>query len=95
MPDDISKRIQRTTARAGGPERRGSTAQPAPFMKAGKTYPHRVTLDLTSEQYEALRRGAYENRSTIANILRALVEEWSVEPLIAKAIQAKLDEQQR
>jgi hypothetical protein len=93
VADDIAKRIQRTTARAAEPG--GSVVRPAPFIKAERTYPHRVTLDLTAEQYSALRTGAYQGRSTIANILRALVEQWSAEPELARTIQARLDDGRR
>ncbi len=45
-----------------------------PARKPEKTYPRRVTLDLTDLQYEALRRLAFEERVNMAELLRALTD---------------------
>ncbi len=51
-------------------------ASPEAFREAPKRYPHRVTLDLTAEQYEALREEAHDGRTTITGLLRELVDGW-------------------
>lgn len=39
-----------------------------------KKYPRRVTLDLTDEQYEWLRGAAFEARTPMSAIVRAMVQ---------------------
>lgn len=48
-------------------------AASAPFRRpSGRaSYPHRITLDLDGDQYEWLRREAYEARVPAAGLLRA------------------------
>ncbi len=41
---------------------------------SAKRYPRRVTLDLTDEQYEWLRGAAFEARTPMSAIVRAMVQ---------------------
>ncbi len=45
-----------------------------PKDTAAKRYPRRVTLDLTDEQYEWLRATAFEARTPMSAIVRAMVQ---------------------
>ncbi|MEE9415891.1 MAG: hypothetical protein V3V01_11440 [Acidimicrobiales bacterium] len=51
--------------------------------KPTKRYPRRVTLDLTDEQYEWLRSAAFEARTPMSGIVRALVEMSSTKKKLA------------
>ena len=51
------------------------------------SFPRRVTLDLDDERYQLLQRAAYEasspeHRSSIAEILRALVDALKADPTL-------------
>jgi hypothetical protein len=45
-----------------------------------------VTLDLTDADYDALPEGAYHDRTSIAEILRCLIELWRTDPKRAAAV---------
>lgn len=51
-----------------------ATEKSAAADAAGKKYPRRVTLDLTDDQYEWLRGAAYEARTPMSAIVRAMVQ---------------------
>lgn len=56
-------------------------AEPAPaFQKAPKAFPHRVTLDLTEDQHQALALAAVKagRGVTMAGILRELVDRYVI-----------------
>lgn len=65
---NISERMARTAKKQGT-----VTAAAAPFAKPPKRYPRRVTLDLTDEDYAALRKDAFAGEVTIAALLRGMV----------------------
>lgn len=64
----------------------GTPAATEPFKKAPKKHPHRVTLDLSAEDYEALRLRAFEQHTGMATLLRALVRLYVEDPSVAKRI---------
>lgn len=49
---------------------------PTPFRKpSGRaSFPRRVTLDLDDERYQFMRRAAYEDHTSIAELLRAAID---------------------
>lgn len=56
----------------------GSAAEQRPAFRkpSGRaSYPRRVTLDLDDDRYAWMRRYAYDSRSTIAELLRAAIDE--------------------
>ena len=46
---------------------------PPAFVRAPKPFPHRVTLDLSSDDFDALRAWAHAERLPMAELLRGLV----------------------
>lgn len=48
----------------------------AAFRKAGKAYPHKVTLDLDDAQYRALRLATVEDGVPVSERLRGLIADW-------------------
>ncbi len=72
MPSDAAERMKR------GLERQRSEPDKKPISKAlsvGKTYPHRITLDLTAEMYDRLQKASAESGRTMAVILRRLIDQ--------------------
>lgn len=89
MADQTAERMLRTARRppySDDPKERVAAPKPDPFTKAPKSFPRRVTLDLTDADYDALREGAYHDRSSIAEILRCLVELWRTDPKLAAEV---------
>ncbi len=54
--------------------KQSATSSNSPGSTAEKKYPRRVTLDLTDDQYEWLRGAAYEARTPMSAIVRAMVQ---------------------
>ena len=55
----------------------GSYLAPVPaFRKAGRAYPHKVTLDLDDEQYRALRLATVDDGVPVSERLRGLIADW-------------------
>lgn len=42
----------------------------------GKPYPHRVSFDMTTEQYKRLKRASFEEECSLNEILREATEAW-------------------
>jgi hypothetical protein len=55
---------------------RKETAPEAPFQKpTGRvSFPHRMSLDLTTEQYEWLKEVAWQNRESASGLLRLIID---------------------
>ncbi len=49
--------------------------EPEPEPK-GKPYPHRVSFDMTTEQYKRLKRASFEEERSLNEIIREAVEDW-------------------
>lgn len=75
------------------PKKSDKTSSSSKQDGAEKKYPRRVTLDLTDEQYEWLRGAAYEARTPMSAIVRAMVQLGSdKKKTAAKAIALAKDE---
>jgi hypothetical protein len=64
----------------------GSIDAPQPFVTAPPTYERRVTLDLTADDHQALKLAAVTQRTTMADLLRALVAVWREDTQLAQRI---------
>lgn len=80
MSDLASRMAKQVSKDTAGP------AKTEPFQEAPKKYPHRITLDLSVEDYEALRRRAYEERTQMAALLRGLVQLFIEDPQLSAAV---------
>lgn len=69
--------------------RRGDERRPA-FLSPPKPYPHRVTLDLTTEDHRALRMAAASEGTTMAEVLRALVALWQSDRSVAASVRDRI-----
>lgn len=70
-------------------------AAAAPFRRPNgrASYPRRVTLDLDDRRYQFLKHAAWENRVSIAELLRAAIDLLGDEPaLLDRAAQAAAGE---
>lgn len=65
-----------------------SEAAPPGRISNGRRYPHRVTLDLAPDDYEALRRDAFDRRLSMAHLLRGLIQLHLSDPAIAERAEA-------
>lgn len=52
-----------------------STEPNEPEIK-GKPYPHRVSFDMTKDQYKRLKRASFEDERSLNEIIREAVEDW-------------------
>ena len=68
----------------------GKDNKPKTFQEAPKKYPHRITLDLSAEDYQALRRRAFEEHIGMASLLRGLVQLYLEDPKLSDRV-SKLD----
>lgn len=61
---------------ATGDRIRKVTAPETPFQKpTGRvSFPHRISLDSTTEQYEWLKEAAWRNRESTAGFLRLIID---------------------
>jgi len=61
---------------ATGDRIRKATAPEEPFKKSSGrvSFPHRMSLDLTTEQYEWLKEVAWQNRESAAGFLRVIID---------------------
>lgn len=60
----------------------------APFQDAPPAFGRRITLDLTDEDHQALKRAALEQRTTMANLLRSMVGIYLGDPKVADRVHA-------
>lgn len=72
MSDQLQDRMRKLTATKRAPDPGVADGAPA-FVRPPKPFPHRVTLDLSPEDFEALRSWAHRDRLPMAELLRALV----------------------
>ena len=49
---------------------------PEPAQTQGKLYPHRISFDLSKEQYKRLKFASFELERPMNEVLRAAVETW-------------------
>ena len=76
---------------AGDRIRKGSASE-TPFQKpSGRvSFPHRTSLDLTTEQYEWLREISWQNRESGSGFLRLIIDRLMTdEALLKKVVQVK------
>lgn len=61
---------------ATGDRIRKTPAPDEPFKKSSGrvSFPHRMSLDLTTEQYEWLKEAAWRNRESTAGFLRLIID---------------------
>ena len=61
---------------ATGDRIRKAAATEEPFKKStGRvSFPHRMSLDITTEQYEWLKEVAWQNRESAAGFLRVIID---------------------
>ena len=52
------------------------SVEPRSPKPQGKPYPHRVSFDMTTEQYKRLKRASFEEECSLNEILRAATEAW-------------------
>ena len=57
------------------------------------TYPKRISLDVTADDYHALQGARYADRVPMADRIRALLSLWQEDPALAKAVSARAQEQ--
>jgi hypothetical protein len=88
-----SRRLAPTVAGGSDPTPRGGR-HPA-LLGAPKPYPHRVTLDLTTDDHRALRVAAATEGLTMAEVLRALVALWRADEGLAAAVRDHIATQPR
>lgn len=75
----MSDQLQDRMRKLAGPKQASSssgTSNPAPtptFVRPPKPFPHRVTLDLSEDDFDALRTWAHGQRLPMAELLRGLV----------------------
>lgn len=62
---------------------------PAPFRSAPSPHPRRLTLDLSDDDHRAVKDGAYDHRTSMAELLRALVALWREDPEVAARVKAR------
>jgi hypothetical protein len=74
---DLKARMAKVAA--AKPSTSASGPEPA-FRSAPAAYQHRVSLDLATEDYRALKVGSAQNGVTMVEILRALVGLWREDP---------------
>lgn len=75
-------RIRRTANESGG----GVPAFRRPSGRA--SYPHRTTLDMDAERYEFLRHAVWEQRTTVSELLRAVIDLFREDPsYLARAVE--------
>jgi hypothetical protein len=88
MPDaqssSVSDRMRRQLDR---PKLPPTAPRPVDAETAGgRPYPRRITLDLTDEDHLALKQAALDNRVTMADLLRALVDLWQSDHAVAEDV---------
>ncbi len=61
---------------ATGDRIRKAAAQEEPFKKSSGrvSFPHRMSLDITDEQYEWLKEVAWQNRESGSGFLRLIID---------------------
>ena len=62
-------------------------SSPAPLVAQpeevqGKPYPHRISFDMSTEQYKRLKFASFNNARPMNEILRDAIEEWLSSHLI-------------
>jgi hypothetical protein len=85
---DMSERMARTVAKS-------PAATPAKPFSKDKPYPHRVTLDLSAEDYSMLRQEAFQAETAIAALLRGMVAACRDNPKMLKEAISKAAQQSR
>jgi len=59
---------------------------------AGRTYPHRLTIDVEPEVYEALRVHAFRQRTNVAELVREMARRLLTEDRsLAREVRERLD----
>jgi hypothetical protein len=76
----MRRQLDRSTLTPDAPRAVGAAAA------ADKPYPRRITLDLTDEDHLALKQAALDNRVTMADLLRALVDLWQSDHAVAEDV---------
>lgn len=77
---------------AAGDRIRKGTAAEEPFRRTtGRvSFPHRMSLDLTTEQYEWLKEVAWQNRESGSGFLRLVMDRLMVdEALLGRVVKGK------
>ncbi len=57
-----------------------------PVVPPPRTYPRRITLDLTAKDHQALKLAAVQHDTTMADLLRGLVALWRTDPVLAQRV---------
>ncbi len=72
---------------AGDRIRKGSTSE-SPFQKSSGrvSFPHRTSLDLTTEQYEWLREISWQNRESASGFLRLIIDRLKTDDALLKKV---------
>ena len=77
---------------ATGDRIRKGTAAEEPFKKSSGrvSFPHRMSLDITTEQYEWLKEVAWQNRESGSGFLRLIIDRLMAdEAQVAKLVKKK------
>ncbi len=77
---DLARTMQKAAAR------NTEKSRPPVFQEAPKAYPHRLTLDMTAEDYDTIRDLAHEHRLNKVELLRRLVARLRQDPALAADI---------
>lgn len=74
MSDHLQDRMRKLAGPKQSAPPGASSPSPAPaFVRPPKPFPHRVTLDLSEDDFDALRAWAHRERLPMAELLRGLV----------------------
>lgn len=84
---DLSDRMRRQLV-----QKHGDTDPQRPFVPAPPAYERRITLDVTSDDHQALKLAAVTERTTMADLLRALVALWRNDPQLAEQVRELLQQ---
>ncbi len=57
------------------------------------SYPKRISLDVTEDDYHALQGARYADRVPMADRIRALLSLWQEDPALAEAVSTRAQEQ--
>ena len=57
------------------------------------SYPKRISLDVTEDDYNALQGARYADRVPMADRIRALLSLWQEDPALAEAVSIRAQEQ--
>lgn len=92
---DLKARMAKQLAARTEPDSPPETpTAPAPLPKP-QTFDHRISLDLGDEDYRALKLGAVDEATTVAKILRSLVDLWRTDNHTRQQVTERLTKSNR